>query len=444
MKKLVILAILFALLFSFINAFAYEVDLNGEGPNNDVSIYCVFTGQDYLKLVRDNSIDPNSDPYSCKIYRSDDTINWELIKEYKYSGTSSLNSRSPIYGFIPNSVGSDIEISDRIIKINDSYIIIGGGSGLYICDDNLSIRKFIYFHGTIVQISSVGNVGYMLLSTVVSNQLELYCSFNLEDWEVIGSYQSVPFSVGELTLIQSIGTNEAHFQNIYDEPFSLTTATKTSLITQESIKSIRNVIGDYFFATNIPNFSYYIPSDQNGKYLPPFDRKSFSYSKDGVYWATIILPEDVGSIYSIKQIGDKLVIRCGDVYYKYNLAYLAATVPQSDTYVEFNGEILGFDTPPVIEDGRTLVPMRFLFEKMGETVDWEQTTQTATVNAQDGGTISFSIDDNTARVNNTTQTMEVPARLINSKTMVPLRFLSENLGYTVDWNEETNTAVVSK
>ena len=38
--------------------------------------------------------------------------------------------------------------------------------------------------------------------------------------------------------------------------------------------------------------------------------------------------------------------------------------------------------------------------------------------------------------------MDVPARLINDKTMIPLRFLSENLGYEVEWNEENNTAIV--
>jgi hypothetical protein len=200
------------------------------------------------------------------------------------------------------------------------------------------------------------------------------------------------------------------------------------------------VIGDFFIATN-DTFVYTDKEKDTGVQIPP----AFYYSEDGIYWAKQSLDNDKFTRYrGFKIQDDKLYVHVGSGYQVYNLADLAATVPQSDTYVEFNGEILGFDTPPVIEDGRTLVPMRFLFEKMGETVDWEQTTQTATVNAQDGGIISFSIDDNTARVNNATQTMDVPARLINSKTMVPLRFLSETLGYTVDWDEETNTAVVSK
>ena len=65
-----------------------------------------------------------------------------------------------------------------------------------------------------------------------------------------------------------------------------------------------------------------------------------------------------------------------------------------------------------------LVPMRFLFEQMGAEVEWDQESMTATA------------------------TMDVPARLINEKTMVPLRFLSEKMGYTVTWEEATRTAVI--
>lgn len=60
----------------------------------------------------------------------------------------------------------------------------------------------------------------------------------------------------------------------------------------------------------------------------------------------------------------------------------------------------------------------------------------------DNTEVSFSINDINAEVNGTAATMDVPARLINDKTMVPLRFLSEKMGYTVTWNEATRTAVI--
>ena len=47
-----------------------------------------------------------------------------------------------------------------------------------------------------------------------------------------------------------------------------------------------------------------------------------------------------------------------------------------------------------------------------------------------------------SEVNNTPATMDVPARLINGKTMVPLRFLSEEMGFEVAWDAESRTAII--
>lgn len=116
---------------------------------------------------------------------------------------------------------------------------------------------------------------------------------------------------------------------------------------------------------------------------------------------------------------------------------------KSAPYVCVNDTILGFETPPITENDRTLVPMRFLFEKLGAEVSWDQETETAT--AQKANTVlSFSIDQNNATVNGQPAAMDVPARLVNDKTMVPLRFLSENLGYTVEWDEATRMATIKE
>lgn len=106
-----------------------------------------------------------------------------------------------------------------------------------------------------------------------------------------------------------------------------------------------------------------------------------------------------------------------------------------------NDTILGFTQPPITESDRTLVPMRFLFEQLGAEVDWDNDTQTA-IAQKANTTINFSIDNTTATVNGEQVTMDVPARLVGDKTMVPLRFLSEELGYTVEWDEGTRMATV--
>ena len=114
---------------------------------------------------------------------------------------------------------------------------------------------------------------------------------------------------------------------------------------------------------------------------------------------------------------------------------------KNSPYVVLNNKILGFDVPPIIEDGSTLVPMRFLFEQMGADVEWDGKTQTATATI-DNKAVTFSIDNVNARINNKPAKMDVPARLVNGKTMVPLRFLSENMGYDVDWDADSRTAIV--
>ena len=114
---------------------------------------------------------------------------------------------------------------------------------------------------------------------------------------------------------------------------------------------------------------------------------------------------------------------------------------KNSPYVVLNNKILGFDVPPIIEDGSTLVPMRFLFEQMGADVEWDGKTKTATATLGDKE-ITFSIDNVNARINNKPAKMDVPARLVNGKTMVPLRFLSENMGYDVDWDADSRTAIV--
>lgn len=58
--------------------------------------------------------------------------------------------------------------------------------------------------------------------------------------------------------------------------------------------------------------------------------------------------------------------------------------------------------------------------------------------------IRFSIDNVTTTIDGAAKTMDVPARLINDKTLVPLRFLSEELGFDVEWDEAERLVTISK
>jgi hypothetical protein len=122
----------------------------------------------------------------------------------------------------------------------------------------------------------------------------------------------------------------------------------------------------------------------------------------------------------------------------------AAAAQTSAPYVKVlvDGSPVAFDRPPVIANGRVLVPLRGVFERLGATVVWDAASQT--VLAQRGATnISLKISSPQAFVNGQAQFLDMPAMLIGGRTMVPLRFVSQSLGATVSWNATSSTVLIS-
>ncbi|MBQ6553651.1 MAG: copper amine oxidase N-terminal domain-containing protein, partial [Firmicutes bacterium] len=114
----------------------------------------------------------------------------------------------------------------------------------------------------------------------------------------------------------------------------------------------------------------------------------------------------------------------------------------NEIWVYLNGEKMIFDSEPYIENGTTRVPMRAIFEGLGASVDYDGETKTVT--AQKGDTkIELVIGSDNALVNGKENKLLVPAEIKNSRTMVPLRFVSEALGAKVDWDGETKTITIT-
>ena len=97
--------------------------------------------------------------------------------------------------------------------------------------------------------------------------------------------------------------------------------------------------------------------------------------------------------------------------------------------------------PPIILDSRTLVPVREVFEYLGGKVDWNGTDRRVDVTF-DEKTISLWIDKTTAKVDGSDIELDVPAKIVNDKTMVPARFISERAGLVVGWDAETYTVSI--
>lgn len=182
----------------------------------------------------------------------------------------------------------------------------------------------------------------------------------------------------------------------------------------------------------------------------PVSRETLYENQDVVKYQKSVMRDGLKKIYLPLDSNIMTGVRTDDNYMYIKIDVLDSKcyrIPlsafESEIKIMYGGSFLAFDVAPVIEDGRTLIPLRFLFEQMGAKVIWNGKSRTVTVK-QDDKTIVFSIGNSTAIVNGVEKNMDVPARLINDKTMIPLRFVSEGLGYTVDWDETTRIAKINK
>ncbi len=107
-----------------------------------------------------------------------------------------------------------------------------------------------------------------------------------------------------------------------------------------------------------------------------------------------------------------------------------------------DGQPLFFDQPPVVIGGRVLVPLRGVFERLGAFVDWDPASNM--VIATRGDTqVRLTIGSRQAFVNQRVVFLDVPALIVQARTLVPLRFVSEAMGARVDWDTATRTVFIT-
>lgn len=112
---------------------------------------------------------------------------------------------------------------------------------------------------------------------------------------------------------------------------------------------------------------------------------------------------------------------------------------QSVTVV-VNGQPVSFPQPPIVRAGRVFVPLRGVFEQLGASVVYSNGQINATGR---GRTISLTINSTAAIVDGQQQTIDVAPFLVSDTTYVPLRFISQALGASVNWNDSTSTVTIS-
>lgn len=108
-------------------------------------------------------------------------------------------------------------------------------------------------------------------------------------------------------------------------------------------------------------------------------------------------------------------------------AMLPCSAADGDIKVSVNGDYLTFDVPPQIINDRTMVPLRAIFESIGADVQWNEETKTV-VSTKDDITVSLQIGNSVMYVNGKEVVLDSPACVVNDRTLVPARAVSEAYG----------------
>ena len=112
-----------------------------------------------------------------------------------------------------------------------------------------------------------------------------------------------------------------------------------------------------------------------------------------------------------------------------------------DINIVLNDELLECEVKPIIIEGRTLVPIRLILEKLGMTVEWDG--ENRIVNAKkDGVELVIPINGNVAYKNNEKILLDVPAIIIENRTLVPIRFVAESIDMTVAWDGTSRSVLM--
>lgn len=167
---------------------------------------------------------------------------------------------------------------------------------------------------------------------------------------------------------------------------------------------------------------------------------------------TIVTDNEIAKNYAVAE-GIKVITSEGEEVKKGSDSAAADTKSEDTTKtpdeitVLIDGEKVEFDVKPMLMNDRTLVPMRKIFEALGAVVTWDDETQTAF--GTDGKVvIAFQIDNNimtksAANAESEIIELDVPAQLINDRTLVPIRAISESFGCDVDWIDELQTVIIT-
>ena len=347
---------------------------------------------------------------------------------------------------------TDLDFNIKEVIRADTNVFSSSSWGYFICVDSLAKIGDEYF------------ASYRVMNKSSATDFNAYRiavigMYRVADGKVYSSpkYETLMSPDGKMVFADVRGGDDSTYHNTY----ALLNGKKYRVLSKdvEYRRSLGKMFGDYFFLPNISSAAEIrqpknFPGDP-GNHNVGMIRELY-FSKDYVNFARLDLKaehEDSGiTTVTGASLDDQYYIfynsgfisgveeRPVQIFSKKMIADMVEMLPDP-VYVAYRDMLLSFDTPPQIIDGSTMIPVRLLFETMGAGVSWDDSAKTATIK-KDGTEIKITAGNDTALVNGEEKTMDVGAKIIDGRTLVPLRFLSESLGYTVTWNDEYRLATI--
>lgn len=121
----------------------------------------------------------------------------------------------------------------------------------------------------------------------------------------------------------------------------------------------------------------------------------------------------------------------------------SANAANNEVAVQIDGVNLQFNDPPELIRNRVMVPMRVIFEALNATILWDNASQTITAVTENNDVIKLSIGSIHTWKNDKLATIDSPPLLKNGRTLVPLRFIAEALDKSVKWEAKSRTVVIT-
>ncbi len=103
-----------------------------------------------------------------------------------------------------------------------------------------------------------------------------------------------------------------------------------------------------------------------------------------------------------------------------------------------DGNVYNIDTAPFIENGRTLVPVRYLGDAIGAITNWDGTTKTVTLTSGDT-VVTLAIGKNSVMVNGQANLLDIAPVIKDGRTYLPVSAVAKAFGYNVSWDQATQT-----